>query len=200
MCNLLPKLILASTSPRRREIFARLRLPFEVVAPTFEEVSDDVCDAKEEVAAFAENKARSVTDHYKHHIVIGSDTLISFQGQKIGKPEDAIAALATLKILQGCTHEIYTAVFVIDTRDNSSMSSLEKVTVCMHEMSAAEIENYVATKEPLDKAGAYAVQGIGSRFIRELKGDRLAAIGLPLDILARFLAERGFSVPENFKK
>lgn len=197
MCKLRPELILASTSPRRREIFARLVLPFEIIAPTFEEVSEDGWDVKEEVASFAEKKARSVADHLKNHIVIGSDTLIAYQGKKIGKPEDAEAAKATLKMLQGQSHEIYTAVFVIDTRNGSSAASLEKVSVCMHEMSDVEIADYVATGEPLDKAGAYAVQGLGRRFIRELQGDRLAAIGLPLLMLARFLSERGFVIPEN---
>jgi len=194
------KLILASTSPRRREIFARLGLSFEVVSPTFEEVSDVTWDIKKEVTSFAENKARSIADHLDNHIVIGSDTLIAYQGKKIGKPENAEAAKATLKMLQGQSHEIYTAVFVLDTTNGSSASSLETVEVCMHEMSETEIADYVATKEPLDKAGAYAVQGIGSRFIRTLKGDRLAAIGLPLGMLARFLSERGFVVPKNMKE
>jgi len=195
-----PKLILASTSPRRREIFARLGLPFESIAPTFEELSDDVRDVKEETLFFAESKARSVMHGLKNHIVIGSDTLIAYQGQKIGKPENAEAAKTILKMLQGRSHEIYTAVFVMDVSGHTQASSLEKVKVRMHEMSEAEIEDYVATKEPLDKAGAYAVQGIGSRFIRELKGDRLAAIGLPLGVLARFLSERGFTLPENLLK
>lgn len=198
MCKLRPKLILASTSPRRREIFGYLALPFEVMAPTFEEITDDRRDVKEEVVSFAEGKARSVAAHCKNHIVIGSDTLIAYQGKKIGKPENAEAAKATLKMLQGQSHEIYTAVFVIDTTNDSSATSLETVEVCLHKMSDAEITDYVATKEPLDKAGAYAVQGLGRRFIRELKGDRLAAIGLPLLMLTRFLSERGFILPKNF--
>jgi len=196
---LLPKLILASTSPRRREIFARLGLPFEVISPTFEEVSEMAWDIKKEVISFAESKARSIADHLTNHIVIASDTLIAYQGKKIGKPENPEAARTTLKMLQGQSHEIYTAVFVLDTTNGSHVSFLEKVDVQMYKMCEAEIADYVATKEPLDKAGAYAVQGLGSRFIRELKGDRLAAIGLPLVMLARFLSERGFVVPENIE-
>ncbi len=196
---MLPKLILASTSPRRREIFACLGLPFEIISPTFEEVSNMAWDIKKEVMSFAESKARSIADPLTSHIVIASDTLIAYQGKKIGKPKNPEAASATLKMLQGQSHEIYTAVFVVDTTNGSCASSLEKVDVYMHKMCEAEIADYVATKEPLDKAGSYAVQGLGSRFIRELKGDRLAAIGLPLVMLAHFLSERGFVVPENIE-
>lgn len=196
MCNLPVKLVLASTSPRRREILSQLGIPFEVMIPTFEEISDKRRDAKEEALFFAEGKARAVAKGLKNHIVIGSDTLIVFEGRKIGKPQDAQDARAILKSLQGQAHQIFTAVFIIDTTNGSREAALETVDVRLHRISDTDIADYVATKEPLDKAGAYAVQGKGRRFIRSLKGDRLAAIGLPLGMISRFLSARGFRIPK----
>ncbi len=189
------KLILASTSPRRREILSRLQIPFDVIPPTYEEDSDARLSAKEEALLFAEGKARSVALDQKNAIVIGSDTLIEYQSQKIGKPENPLKAKETLQRLQGKTHHIWTAVFLIDTSDGTTQAIIEKIEVALFPMTDVEIEAYIKTGEPLDKAGSYAVQGIGRKFIRELKGDVLAAIGLPLQSIMPFLHQRNFVLP-----
>jgi len=181
------ELILASSSPRRREILARLQIPFRVISPCFNETSNPALSAEEEAIAFSEGKARSVARDLQNAIVIGSDTLIECDQKKIGKPKNAEEAKQILQGLQGRSHCIWTAVFMIDTLHKRSETSICKIEVSMKSMTETEICDYVATGEPLDKAGAYAVQGEGRRFIRELKGDYLAAVGLPLEAITRFV-------------
>ncbi len=190
MSNSQTRLILASTSPRRKALLARLNIPFEVMSPAFDEVSLDDFSAKEEVLAFAEGKARSVAKGLSGCIVIGSDTLIEWEGKKIGKPKDAADAKRILCDLQGRSHVIWTGVFLMDTSDGTAQGLVEKVVVTLFPISNAEIEDYIKTGEPLDKAGAYAVQGMGRKFIRSLQGDPLAAIGLPLRPIRPFLKSR----------
>jgi len=197
MPNSSAELILASSSPRRKEILSRLQLPFRIVSPPYHEEADPARSAEEEVLAFAKGKAESVAKDFKKALVIGSDTLIAFEGIKIGKPENPEDARAMLKGLQGKSHRIWTAIYLIDTRDGATMSSVEKVQVTMFPITDAEIADYVQTGEPLDKAGSYAVQGIGEKFIKELKGDRLAAIGLPLGAIVAFLRGRHFILPKD---
>lgn len=184
------KLVLASTSPRRKDILSRLHLPFEIIAPDFEEISDESLSAKEEALHFAKGKALSVAKKLQDAIVIGSDTLIECDGEKIGKPKDACEAKVILRKLQGRAHLIWTAVVLVEMPGQTARAFVEKVEVALHPMTDAEIDDYVQSGEPLDKAGGYAVQGIGRKFIQTLKGDRLAAIGLPLAPIADFLKSR----------
>lgn len=181
------KLILASTSPRRKEILERLQIPFCVVSPAFEEISNAALSPKEEAIYFAKGKAQSVAVNFKKAIVIGSDTLIECDKKKLRKPRDAEEARQILQGLQGRSHLIWTAVFMIDTLQNRSEVSICKIEVSMKSMTTHEIADYVGTGEPLEKAGAYAVQGEGRRFIHELKGNYLAAVGLPLEAISRFV-------------
>lgn len=192
-------IVLASTSVRRKEILSLLGLPFRIVAPRFEEILTDRRSAAEEVAGFAEGKARSVEKELPGSLIIGSDTLIDLEGEKIGKPRDRDDAKRILKRLQGRPHRIWTAVALIDASGSARIETAE-VKVLMQEMSAEEIEKYVETGEPLNKAGAYSLQGDGARFIAKLKGDYLAAVGLPLQPVALFLKERGVSVPIDIKR
>ncbi|MFQ5598776.1 MAG: Maf family protein [Nitrospiria bacterium] len=182
-----PKIILASGSPRRKEILSLLKIPFQVVIPPYEELSDPQTPAENEVLSFAEGKARSVAVGLQEGIVIGSDTLIDCEGRKIGKPKNPKDAKAILKNLQGRVHTIWTAVFIIDVATGQTLRSRKTVEIALHQMTDLEIDDYVSTREPLDKAGAYAVQGIGRRFVRELRGDKLAAIGMPLQPIIAFL-------------
>ena len=195
-----PKIILASTSPRRREILSLLGLPFEVVPPKFEEVFDPGRPPLHEASFLSEAKARSVERDFSEGIVIGSDTLIECEGEKIGKPRDRADARRILKRLQGRRHLIWTAVTLLDVAESSPESSVEEVRVQMREMSGAEIDAYVATEEPLDKAGAYSLQGMGRQFILGLEGDYLAAVGLPLRPIIDFLKKRGVSPPLDVEK
>ena len=187
------EIILASTSIRRKEILSLLGLPFRIASPKFEETLTPQRSASEEVAAFAEGKARSVEKGFPAGIVIGSDTLIEYKGEKIGKPRDRADAKAILERLQGRPHSIWTAVALIDTASGLARVATEEIKIQMREITPQEIEDYVATEEPLDKAGAYSLQGEGRRFIGGLDGDYLAAVGLPLRPIAHFLKGRGIS-------
>jgi septum formation protein len=193
------RLILASTSPRRREILALLGLPFEVIQPDFAETLSSQRGIEEEVIEFAVGKAESVARHNPQAIVIGSDTMISLDKAKIGKPHDLSDARAMLGKLAGRTHRIYTSVAILDGSGGSGLRVLEKVTVRMRDFSDAEVEDYLACGESLDKAGAYSIQGKGRQLIASIEGDYLAAVGLPLKPIADYLNDRGIAVSLNVK-
>ncbi|MBI2082035.1 MAG: septum formation protein Maf [Deltaproteobacteria bacterium] len=180
------KLYLASTSPRRKNLLARLGIPFEVVPPTFLE-HETTLTPSEETLLFAEEKARSIASPPPNALILGCDTLIACDGQKLGKPEDAADAKRILKILSGKTHEVHTALFLLDTQNGSSKRHLETTRVTFRRLSDPEIATYVATGEPFGKAGAYAIQGRARGFITKIEGDEESVIGLPLKILRGWL-------------
>lgn len=188
-------IILASTSPRRKEILSLLKLPFRAVPPQFEEILSEKRSIVEEVTTFAEGKALSVREAFPESILIGSDTLIECEGEKVGKPRNPEDAERILRRLSGRSHRIWTAVFLIDLLQGMPETSIETIEVVMKPMNEAEIEHYIATREPLDKAGAYSLQGEGRRFIERLEGDYLAAVGLPLRPIVAFLEKQGIPVP-----
>jgi septum formation protein len=173
-----PKLILASTSPRRRELLKTLNIPFEVVAPQFEEKPTDL-SPDQETLYFAEEKARSVADHCAEGQILASDTLVAMGEKKLGQPKDAEDAVRMLHLLSGKTHQVYTAVVVLNTSTNEIRKHLEKVDVTFRPLTDQEIKDYVATGEPFDKAGAYAIQGGAKDFTLNIVGDLEAVIGLP---------------------
>ncbi len=191
------RLILASTSPRRREILALLGLPFDVIQPDFEETFSSRRSIEEVAIEFAVGKAESVARQNARAIVIGSDTMISLDHEKIGKPRDLSDAQAMLGKLAGRTHYIYTSVAIIDGSGGSGLQVFEKVTVKMRDFSVAEIKDYLACGESLDKAGAYSIQGNGRQLIASIEGDYLVAVGLPLKPIADYLKDRGIAVPVN---
>jgi septum formation protein len=187
------RLVLASTSPRRRQILALLGVPFEVIAPEFEEQISSHLPADQEVVEFAFGKAQSVATKYPGSIVIGSDTMIELSGEKIGKPTDREDARRILRLLSGETHRILTSVAIID-HGGPGLKEIETVVVEMRGYTEAEIENYLDSGESDDKAGAYSIQGRGSALIKSISGDYLAAVGMPLRRIARYLESRGLSV------
>lgn len=187
------RLVLASTSPRRRQILALLGVPFEVIAPKFEEQISSHLPADQEVVEFALGKARSVAIKYPRSIVIGSDTMIELSDEKIDKPTNREDARRILRLLSGETHRILTSVAIVDP-GGPGMKEIETVAVEMRGYTEAEIENYLNSGESDDKAGAYSIQGRGSALIKSISGDYLAAVGMPLRRIARYLESRGLSV------
>jgi septum formation protein len=193
------RLILASTSPRRREILALLGAPFEIIAPEFDEKLSADLSIEDDVLQFAAGKARSVARDKAQTVVIGSDTMIGLDGAKIGKPRDRGDAARILHSLAGKTHMIYTAVAIVD--DNGpGLTTLEKVSVEMRAYTEPEIEEYLSCGESIDKAGAYSIQGDGSRLIKSIRGDYLAAVGMPLKPIAEYLKSRGISFHQDVEK
>jgi septum formation protein len=189
--------ILASTSPRRREIFALLGIPFDVIEPAFAERLAAELSIRDEVLAFALGKARSVALDHPDAIVIGSDTMIALGGEKFGKPSDPNDARRMLRALSGKTHEIFTSVAIIDGSAGVGLETVERVDVDMRRLSEANIDAYLACDESMDKAGAYSIQGHGAELITAIRGDYLAAVGMPLKPIADYLTGHGVSFSLN---
>ena len=183
-------LILASSSPRRKEIFALLGLPFEVVSPGLEEVFHPDRTPSEEAIYWAVEKARAVHRHAPEAIVIGSDTVIDLEGKTIGKPLDQNDAVRILSLLAGRTHTVVTSVAAVFP-DRDERVAVETTVVRMRPASKEVLVRYAATGEPLDKAGAYSLQGEGRNLINSIEGDYLSAVGLPLRAVAAILSEKG---------
>ncbi|MFQ5683636.1 MAG: Maf family protein [Candidatus Binatia bacterium] len=194
------RLILASTSPRRREIISLLGLPFEVISPCFDELalSDSPIEAK--VSDLALGKAASVARNNPRSIVIGGDTMILINETKIGKPNGIADAKQMLRSLSGKTHRILTSVVILDSLGGPGLRITEEVSVVMRDYSGKEIEHYLSCSEFLDKAGAYSIQGEGYALIESIHGDYLAAVGLPLKPIAHYLKGRGISFPLNVER
>ncbi len=172
------KIVLASQSPRRRELIGILGLPFAVVGPKCEEVMDESLPVNQQIEKLAYDKARSVLDDHKDNIVIGSDTVVVCDGEIFGKPKDEEDAKSMLRKLSGNTHAVITGVAILSDSHEEIFSVGTLVT--FNEMDEDEIDAYVATKEPMDKAGAYGIQGKGAMYIRSIEGDYYSVMGLPV--------------------
>jgi nucleoside triphosphate pyrophosphatase len=194
------RLILASTSPRRREILGLLGLPFDVIAPDFDEVVSDNRPVADEVLAFAKAKAATVARKHPGSIVIGSDTMILLDGNKIGKPNGMEDARKMLRALSGKIHLIFTSVAIIDGTGGPGLATVQEVSVKMRPYSDADVERYLTFGESLDKAGAYSIQGEGRALIESIRGDYLAAVGLSLKPIAEYLKSRGVQFPLDIDK
>src|SRR3990172_1490452 len=194
------RLILASSSPRRREILALLGLPFETIAPDFEETLSSHCPAEAEVLDLALGKTLSVAKNNPESIVVASDTIILIDGEKIGKPSGVENARQILRLLSGRSHRILTSVALLDGTGGPGLRIVEEVSVKMRAFTDAEIERYISFNESLDKAGAYSIQGEGGALIEAIEGDYLAAVGLPLKPIADYLASRGIRIPLDIEK
>ncbi|MDX9691037.1 MAG: nucleoside triphosphate pyrophosphatase [Acholeplasmataceae bacterium] len=172
-------LILASSSPRRAKLLQDAGLDF-IVEPSYidEKVEDDKLKPQELVLELAKLKALSVAARYPNDIVLGADTIVVFEDEVLGKPKDDEDAYRMLKKLSGERHVVYTAVAL--TRGEQMVSFLSEAEVSMKSLSDLEIRNYIETKEPMDKAGAYAIQGEGGNLVDHYKGDFFTIVGLPL--------------------
>lgn len=171
---------MASASPRRREILSAAGYSFEIQIANIDE-NLDVTDPELLVRELALLKAAaSAKQVCGDALVIGSDTVVSLNGEIMGKPEDRKDAKRMLTALSGTTHQVYTGVCVLDTHDGSATSRSDVTHVTFRDLSEAEIDEYIATGEPEDKAGAYAIQGIGAKLVSGIEGDLNNVIGFPL--------------------
>lgn len=182
------KIILASASPRRRKILEKAGVNFTVIPASGEEKISTSCP-EEAVQQLSSDKARSVAqslDSSMHSVlVIGADTVVSFAGKILGKPRDEEDAVNTLESLQGNTHQVYTGVTVMERKDEIWMEHTfyEVTDVTFYPVSHEEILQYVKTKEPVDKAGSYAIQGLFGIYVKEIRGDYNNVVGLPVSRL-----------------
>jgi len=192
----LPKLILASGSPRRAEILQFVGWEFEKHVADVDETEFAGEKPEDYVRRLAKTKAETVAERYENALVLGADTIVVIDGQIIGKPKDLTDARRMLKLLSGRWHEVFTGV-AITKRENSKFKiqnsktivELQKTRVKFAELSDAEIELLVEKGEPLDKAGAYAVQAQAALFIEEIQGDYWNVVGLPVNLVYRLAGE-----------
>lgn len=189
------RIILASTSPRRKDLFELLQIPFEVIEPAYRERLCRALPPDQQARLFAEAKARSCADRFPDSLVIGSDTLIAVDGDVLGKPVDRVEARIMLRRLRGREHLIYTAVALVQKTTGVQDVVVETVRVWMKPLTDDEVEGYLQTGEGIGKAGAYAIQGSGGRLIEKIEGDYPAAVGLPLRRVALLLQQRGVRLP-----
>jgi nucleoside triphosphate pyrophosphatase len=181
-------LVLASTSPRRRQLLEMLGLPFRVVAPDVEETPAAGEAPDQYVVRLARAKAAAVAAREPGALVLGADTTVEIRGEMLGKPASPAEAVAMLQKLQGRTHHVFTAVSL--TSAGRIEEALDVTDVTFRPLGEAVIAGYVATGEPMDKAGGYAVQGRGAALVEGIRGDFFGVMGLPvrlvLELLERF--------------
>lgn len=189
------KLILASASPRRAEILRDAGLRFEIARANVAEGRKPGETARAMTRRLARAKAHAVVSKMakqpRNTIVIGADTIVEVNGELLGKPQSRAAARRMLAKLGGKTHRVVTSIAAIRLPDRVEELATESTRVRFAKLTAEEITAYVATGEPLDKAGAYAVQGIGGRFIERIEGCYFNVVGLPLARLYRMLNHMG---------
>lgn len=193
--NRTSKLILASASPRRRQLLAGLGLPFEAIAVELDEQGVNEPTPDRLVRRLAVEKAERVARQRPDAIVIGADTVVVHGGEVLGKPRDASDAVTMLRRLSGQTHHVYTGVAVVCQAEGRELVEHEVTAVTFGELTPRAIERYVASGEPLDKAGAYGIQGVGATLVRRVEGCYFNVVGLPLYRLARMLAAFGIEIP-----
>ena len=184
-----PPVILASQSPRRRELLALVGISHAVQPADIDESAFPDEEPRAHCERLAREKVATIAAREPDALVIGSDTIVVVDGDVLGKPGDAAEARAMLARLSGRSHIVMTAVAV--RWRGKERSAVEEVGVTFHELSTAEIAEYVATREPMDKAGAYGIQGYGATIVARVDGDYFAVMGLPLQRLVRLLAELG---------
>jgi septum formation protein len=189
------KLILASSSPRRAEILSAVNWPFEAVTANIDETRRESEDAVSYVRRLAEAKARAIAGELSSGLVLGADTIVLVEGEILGQPRDEEDARRMLKLLSGRWHEVLTGVALVRARENHCVVDTETTRVRFGEISAHEVDWYVATGEPNDKAGAYAIQGRAALFIEEIQGDYFNIVGLPVRLVYE-LARRMSKSPE----
>ena len=185
-----PEVILASQSPRRRELLALIGIAHEVRPADIDESYLEGETPEQHCERLARGKATTLAQRVSREaVVIGSDTIVVVDGQVLGKPDDVADAARMLRVLSGRSHTVLTAVAV--ARNGRLESAVERVAVTFREIDDAEIAAYIATREPMDKAGAYGIQGYGATIVSRIEGDYFAVMGLALNLLVRLFSRVG---------
>ena len=191
-------MILASASPRRKEILENFGFSFKTIVKNIDETSDKT-RAEEKILEIAEKKARAAAIYFPDENIVGADTVVVVDGKILGKPKDEKEAFSMLKSLSGRSHEVITAFSFININKNISYSDYEITKVYFKNLTDDEINWYINTKEPMDKAGAYGIQGKGAFFVEKIEGDFFSVMGFPLGKFVRFLNKTGFNL-NNLEK
>ena len=185
------QLILASNSPRRRDLLAQLGLTFSVIPSDVDEHRVRVSEPVDVVRTLAESKATDISDKHPESWVIGADTIVCIEGRILGKPDSKAEARDMLRRLSGKTHQVYTGYCICCQRTDRHFSDVVQTDVRFKNISDAEIEWYIRTGKPFDKAGGYGIQGIGSVLVKSINGSYTNVVGLPLCEVVDFLIKEG---------
>lgn len=188
-------IILASASPRRKALLTQIGIPFTVAVSTFIEDEAERQEPHSYVQKQAQGKASDIAKNYHDAVIIAADTTVAFKDTLLGKPLTPQKAAEMLKLLSGNPHKVITGYSIIDTQTNKTITDSVETTVWLKSLTTEEIDWYVATGEPLDKAGAYAIQEKGGLFVEKLEGDYFNVVGLPIPSLVRDLAHFGIHIP-----
>lgn len=190
-----PQLILASGSPRRRELLAGLGVEPTVRPVDIDESPRDGESAAGYVLRLAEEKARAQAE--PGELILAADTVVTLDGDLLGKPEDEDDAKAMLRRLSGRTHQVLTGVAVFDPANDTLDTEAVATDVTFGRLTGADVDWYVASGEPMDKAGAYAIQGLGALFVERITGNYSNVVGLPLPTVRLLLGRMGFDLVGN---
>jgi len=188
------KIVLASASPRRKELLRLTGLKFIIDSGDYEEEMDSDRPPHELARLLSREKAQAVALRHKNALIIAADTFIVHRGRFLGKPHTKKEAGRMLRLLNGRTHSVITGFTILDTGDGKSLSRSVETRVSFKRLTEDEINAYVNTGEPQDKAGAYAIQGLGSVIVKRIEGDYFNVIGLPLSALAESLKKFGVRI------
>lgn len=188
------KIVLASTSPRRKQLLKQLGVTFEIVSSDIIEQLNPRLKPRHQVEELAFQKAEAVASKFTDAIIIGADTLVTLGDEVMGKPKDEQEAKRMLKKLRGRQHSIITGLVLIDILAKRTIIKSVETRVWFKKMSPQEIASYIEKEKPLDKAGAYALQDRGATFVEKIEGDYFGGVGLPLFTLAKELKKLGVNV------
>lgn len=180
------KIVLASKSPRRKELLGLLDLEFQIITADIDESMNPTLPVSDEVARLSFEKAAAIRLMVSDDtVIISADTVVELDGKVMGKPKDKADAFNMLKSLSGNTHNVLSGVTVM--QGDKNLSQVVTTKVCFRELTDTEIDAYIDTLEPMDKAGAYGIQGRGSKFVQKIDGDYFNVVGLPICTLSLML-------------
>lgn len=185
------KLILASTSATRKKLLTDAGLIFEISPSNYEEDITLTMPPKELVAHLSRGKAKDVAQRYKKEVILGADTVIAYKDKILGKPHTPEKAKDMLKMLSGKQHSAITGFTIIDTENNNTISKVIETKVFFRDLADKEIDDYIATGEPLNKAGSYAILELGEKLVDRIEGSKSNVAGLPMEEVIEMLKEFG---------
>lgn len=191
------KIILASKSPRRRELLVQAGLSFEIIPSTFDEDSVIIKEPAGYAMYLAENKAQDIARQYPQCVVVGADTIVIIDDKVLNKPKDTAHAREMLSKLAGKTHQVITGFSIVCEAERLKYTSFCQTDVVFKALSQAEMEWYIHTDEPYDKAGGYAIQGLGSFMIEKVGGSYTNVVGLPVCEVLDYLYKARLIIPQN---
>lgn len=190
---------LASQSPRRRDLLGEAGFSFRVFPVKVSEIFDENLNASDQASHLATIKARAAIDEHKQlkspgYLVLGADTIVAAGETLLGKPENSAQAFDYLRLLSGKTHRVITGIYIHESGSTNFYTGFDQTLVQFKDLSDAEISEYVASGEPMDRAGAYAIQGGAKKFVSSIQGSWSNVVGLPMERLEAVLIENGWNV------